>query len=77
MLYEKVSKDKRRYRKYIPYIFFCLELMLILEIFYISIFFINLGHFSVTIIFIIVYFRLKGLFQILDRQEKLKKSTFY
>lgn len=70
----KLRHDRREYRKYAPWIFFTAEMILAVEIFYITNVIIGIGHVFLMCFICVGYFRLNKLFSVLDRQKKLKKS---
>lgn len=73
--YRNISKERRQYRKYAPWIFFLAEMILIIELLYSTSFFVSLGHISVIIFIAAVYYRLNKLFYILKRQKPLNKDV--
>jgi len=72
--YKKFGEDRREYRKYTPWIFFGMEMILAMEIFYIADFFVSIGKFFIIGFLAFFYYRSRKLFQVLDRQEKSKQN---
>ena len=69
---KKLGVEKRKYRKYTPWIFFMSEVVLMLEVMYMANLLIGIEQILLVVFLGVFYFRFEKLFKVLDRQKSLR-----
>lgn len=73
---KKLGIEKRKYRKYTPWIFFMTEVILMLEIMYMANLLIGIEEILLVVFLGVFYFRFEKLFKVLDRQKSLQRVAY-